>query len=119
MPAYDFLFREQIPIARLGLHPDPELQKPGAVLAGPYHPAFGYLVRVHWWRQRLDRHLQASPDLLQGRELTIRVNDRFLSEVLGPHRSNLTHWQEKWRFKEIRVEGRVDRLRGDFEAFLN
>jgi histone acetyltransferase (RNA polymerase elongator complex component) len=119
VPAYELLFREQIPIARLGLHPDPELQKPGTVLAGPFHPAFGYLVRVHWWRERLNRHLQAHPGVLSGRELTVYVGDRFLSEVLGPHRSNVSHWQEKWRFQKIMVKGRVDQFPGEFETFLN
>ncbi len=117
--AYEFLFRKRIPIARLGLHPDAELQKPGAVLAGPCHPAFGYLVRGHWWRERLDRHLRADPGLLSGRELTIYVGDRFLSEVLGPYRSNVSYWKEKWLFKEVRVKGRVDLLRGDFETLLS
>jgi histone acetyltransferase (RNA polymerase elongator complex component) len=119
VPVYDFLFREQVPIARLGLHPAPELQQPNTVLAGPYHPAFGYLVRVRWWRERIDRHLQAHPDEPRGRELTVYVGDRSLSEVLGPHRSNVRHWQEQWRFEEIRVKGRADQLPGDFETFLN
>jgi histone acetyltransferase (RNA polymerase elongator complex component) len=116
VPAYDLLFRERIPIARLGLHSDPELLKPGAILAGPYHPAFGYLVRVHWWRERLNRHFEAHPDPLKGRTLTVYVGDRSLSEVVGPKRSNIRHWQEKWRFGELRVVGRADRLPGEFET---
>jgi histone acetyltransferase (RNA polymerase elongator complex component) len=119
VPAYELLFREQIPIARLGLHPDPELLKSGAILAGPYHPAFGYLVRVHWWRERLDQYFQAQPDLLEGREVTVYVGDRSLSEVLGPQRSNIRHWQGKWRFQGIRVEVRADQLPEEFEACLH
>jgi histone acetyltransferase (RNA polymerase elongator complex component) len=117
--AYELLYQAEIPIARLGLHPDPELQKPGTVLAGPYHPAFGHLVRVHWWRGRLDRHLQVSRELLSGRELTLSVAERSLSEVIGPGRSNLRHWQEKWSLKEVTVKGRAGQLPGDFETLLN
>jgi len=119
VPAYELLFRERIPIARLGLHPDPELKKPGTILAGPYHPAFGYLVRVYWWRERLNRYLQAHPELMRRGDLTLYVEERSLSEVVGPHRSNVRHWQEKWRFREIRVKGRAGQLPGDFETFLN
>ncbi len=119
VPAYELLSQADIPIARLGLHPDPELQKPGTVLAGPYHPAFGYLVRAHWWRERVDRHLQVSHELLQGSELTLWVAERYLSEVIGPGKSNFRHWQEKWGVKTVTVKGRADQLPGDFETFLN
>ena len=40
-PAYDVALRAGIPVIRMGLHPDPALEKPGVILAGPYHPAFG------------------------------------------------------------------------------
>ena len=44
-PAYAAALRAGIPVIRMGLHPDPALEKPGVILAGPYHPAFGHLVR--------------------------------------------------------------------------
>jgi histone acetyltransferase (RNA polymerase elongator complex component) len=119
VPAYELLFNANIPIARLGLHPDPELQKPGTVLAGPYHPAFGHLVRVHWWRERLDGHIQVNPKLFVGRELTLWVADRSRSEVIGPGKSNLRHWQEKWRLTGVTVKGRAEQLPGDFDISLN
>ncbi|MDI6784646.1 MAG: radical SAM protein, partial [bacterium] len=37
--------KANIPVARLGLQPSPELCKPGTVVAGPFHPAFGELVK--------------------------------------------------------------------------
>ena len=119
VPAYDFLFKANIPIARMGLHSDPELGKPGAVLAGPYHPAFGHLVRVYWWRERIDRHIRVNPELFPGRELTLWVADRSRSEVIGPGKSNLRHWQEQWGFKQVTVKGRAGQLPGDFETLLN
>jgi histone acetyltransferase (RNA polymerase elongator complex component) len=119
VPAWELLFRERIPVARLGIHPDPGLMKSGAVLAGPYHPAFGYLVRVHWWRERLDLYFQTDPDLLKGRSLTVYVGDRSLSEVIGPQRSNIGYWEEKWRLRGIRVKGRADQLPEEFEVCLD
>ncbi|HTY23988.1 MAG TPA: radical SAM protein [Desulfomonilaceae bacterium] len=119
VPAYEAFFQAQIPIVRLGLHPDPELQKAGTIIAGPFHPAFGYLVRVRWWRQRVDRQFQDHHDLAPGRELTLRVADRSLSEVIGPGKSNIRHWLEKWHFRDVKVKGGTDQLPGKFDYFLN
>jgi len=119
VPAYEVLFQEHIPIARLGLHPDPELQKPGTVLAGPYHPAFGYLVRVRWWRDRVDRYILAHHELIRGKKLTLGVADRSLSEVVGPGKSNLKYWMEKWRLEDVRVDFKADQAPGQFDCLLD
>ena len=115
VPAYDALLRAGIPVARMGLHADPELQKPGVILAGPYHPSFGYLVRVHWWRDRVDGRIQKSRNAEEqksrrqktgepsARQLTIRVTQRQVSELLGPDRSNIRYWKEKWQLTGIRI----------------
>jgi histone acetyltransferase (RNA polymerase elongator complex component) len=103
--AYDALLDASIPAARMGLHADPELEKPGRILAGPYHPAFGYLVRVRWWRNRVDECLKAASNPLPGKGLIIRVPRRFVSEAIGARQSNLTYWQSKWRRERIRVQG--------------
>lgn len=117
--AYEALFRAQIPIARLGLHPDPELQKAGRVIAGPFHPALGYLVRVEWWKERLDRHLEVQQEQTRGKAITLWVGDRAVSEVIGPARCNIRHWLEKWLFTEVKVRGRADQLPGEFDYSLN
>jgi radical SAM superfamily enzyme len=117
--AYEVLFQERIPVARLGLHPDQELEKPWTVLAGPHHPAFGYLVRVHWWRDRVDRYARTLPGLTQGRKLTLRVADRSLSEVLGPARSNVKYWMDKWHLKDLTVEVEKYKAPGQFDCFLD
>jgi len=59
VPACEMLQTAAIPIIRMGLHADPILEKPGVVLAGPYHPAFGSLVRGRWWRERVNREISA------------------------------------------------------------
>lgn len=103
--AYDAFLRAGICVARMGLHADPELEKPGRVLAGPYHPAFGYLVRVEWWKLRVDEVLGRSPMPSRREELVVRVPERFISEALGPQRSNLAYWMNKWHPGRVRVQG--------------
>lgn len=103
--AYDILLNARIPIARLGLHGDPELEKPGRILAGPYHPAFGYLVRVRRWRESIDRVLGGEAERRHAGLLVLDVPKDQLSEVIGPGQSNLRHWREKYGLDRVRVNG--------------
>jgi hypothetical protein len=105
--AYDDLLHAAVPAARMGLHADPELEKPGRILSGPYHPAFGYLVRVRWWRDRVDRDLDGEEGSKNGDMLLVSAPNAQLSEVIGPKRSNLRHWQEKYGLDRVEVQGSV------------
>ncbi len=71
-------------VVRLGLQQDPQLEQ--NLLAGPYHPAFGQLVRSRLWRRAL---LNASA---KGEQLSVNPND--LSDVLG-HRGENREWLQK------------------------
>jgi histone acetyltransferase (RNA polymerase elongator complex component) len=85
-PAYNEALRAGIAVIRMGLHPDPTLERPGVILAGPYHPAFGHLVRCRWWRDRVDREF-ASLSELAGDEIVLRVSPNLVSDVIGHGRS--------------------------------
>ncbi|MDY6909437.1 MAG: radical SAM protein [Thermodesulfobacteriota bacterium] len=137
--AFDRFLKSGISVARMGLHADPELDRPGTILAGPCHPAFGYLVRVRWWRNRVDAVLERrakTPGRLEGedavtlpdgpapirsrnqRSAVLHVPSHLLSEALGPRRENVTYWARKWGLDglDVRpeapaaVEGRNGRL---------
>lgn len=71
----------EVPVIRLGLQAEAQLEK--HVLAGPYHPAFGQLVRSRLWRRAL---LQAGAF---GRP--VRINPVDLSDALG-HRAENRQW---------------------------
>jgi histone acetyltransferase (RNA polymerase elongator complex component) len=93
--AYTSALRAGIPIIRMGLHADRSLEAPGAVLAGPYHPAFGHMVKSRWWRDRLDRDFEASSQI-EGPEYTLKVPLNLVSEIVGHGKSNLRHWKSRW-----------------------
>ncbi|MFP5213347.1 MAG: elongator complex protein 3 [Acidobacteriota bacterium] len=118
---WDLLRSAGVPAARMGLHADPELEKPGMVLAGPYHPAFGYLVRVRSWRNRVD---EALGEMVSGgagfqEGITIEVAARQVSEAIGPGRSNLLYWQGEWNVENVRVLGARKRAPESFAVLLN
>jgi histone acetyltransferase (RNA polymerase elongator complex component) len=102
--AYDRFFGAGVPVIRMGLHPDPELVKPGVVIGGPFHPAFGYLVKVRWWRNRVDTWCFDRSRTCRGERMTLRVAGKIVSEVLGPARENVSHWRNLWGFRSIVIE---------------
>jgi len=114
--AYEQFQENNIRVVRMGLHSDPALQAPGTIVAGPYHPAFGYLVKVHWWRRQVDLVVAGEEGSTGGKTLTVRVPKRRLSEVGGPRRTNITHWLEKWRFDKVRVIGESALAGNHFEV---
>jgi len=77
-----------INVIRIGLQPSEELERPGTIVAGPYHPAFRQLVeaslfldamRAEFVEQRRDKGTAV-----------FRVNPADLSVATGQKRSNIT-----------------------------
>lgn len=115
--AFDMLLQADIAVARMGLHADPELETPGTILAGPYHPAFGYLVKVNWWRREVNRKLAAHcPG--EKKSLLLRIPQRFISEALGPKQMNIDYWLNKWQLDEVRIKRELEWASNRFEAIL-
>ena len=76
-------YRARVPVIRIGLQPTEELSTGGSVMAGPYHPAFGQLVR-----SRLCYDLLAS--LVHGSaSVTVRCAPGRMSDVVGQRRSTI------------------------------
>lgn len=93
-----------VPVARMGLLDQPELQKPGAVLAGPHHSAFGALVRSRWWLDRIDREIAAPIRGEEtGRNLVVRVPPNAVSDVCGHRRSNVLSWRRHTGISDVTV----------------
>jgi len=99
-----------VPVIRLGLQATVELDQGESLVAGPYHPAFGQLVRSRLWRRAFA--------LAFGRngaaEVTVHPAD--LSDALGHRRENLHFLRQGFPLLSIRGQERVARdhfLSGD------
>ncbi len=88
-----------VPVIRMGLQASEGLA--GAVLAGPWHPAFGQLVRSRLWRWALDR--------AAGTSRTVAVHSSDLSDALGHRRENLVWLQQQHGLERIRVDDTLPR----------
>lgn len=69
-----------IPVIRMGLMASPALLAPGRILGGPWHPAFGFLVRSRIYRRRISSVLR---DCGGGGILHIRVPLREAALLRG------------------------------------
>lgn len=93
--------RAGLPVIRLGLQPDPHLE--ASLLAGPYHPAFGQLVRSRLWRRALLQLGQPGA--------AITVNPRDLSDLLGQRGENRAWLTRRGRMPCLTTDQAVDRGR--------
>jgi histone acetyltransferase (RNA polymerase elongator complex component) len=82
----------RIPVIRIGLMSSPSLLKEGQIVAGPWHSAFGFLVRS-------DIHLKGIQDLLPGHgevsQIGIRAPLREIPLVRGYKNQGLRLIEEK------------------------
>lgn len=82
--------RAGVPVIRLGLQATPELDGGEAWLAGPYHPAFGQLVRSRLWL----RALTCAVTLTGARQAAVHPSE--LADAIGHRRGNLRSLQQSF-----------------------
>jgi histone acetyltransferase (RNA polymerase elongator complex component) len=78
-----------VPVIRLGLQATAALVPDQALVTGPYHPAFGALVRSCLWQRALATVLAGQS------EKEVRVHPSDLSDVLGQRRDNWRYFEER------------------------
>jgi histone acetyltransferase (RNA polymerase elongator complex component) len=88
-----------VPVIRVGLQQQAELEQ--SVLAGPYHPAFGQLVRSRHWRWAFAA--------VVGGHGRLAVHPHDLSDALGHARQNLAWLQANSLTGEVRGDAGVCR----------
>jgi histone acetyltransferase (RNA polymerase elongator complex component) len=89
-----------IPVIRLGLQSSHELDGEGAVVDGPYHPAFGQLVRSRLWRRALECAARSSG----GRQVQVAFAD--LSDAHGHRRLNSDYLMRQFdSFEMVAADG--------------
>jgi len=92
----DLFSRRGIPVIRTGLHP----LKPGelpSVLAGPYHPSFGYLVKSRLRRDELERTIARRIAVNGPGPVVIALPRECRGEYLGKGGENISYLEEKFK----------------------
>lgn len=70
-----------IPIIRMGLHAGASLQGPDALVAGPFHPAFGEMVVSAVYRDMLTDAIRTHG--LAGKDILVKADKRRHSMIMG------------------------------------
>lgn len=87
--ALDAFEQADIEVIRVGLQSTDTLERPGTVVAGPYHPAFRQLVESSRFLRKM---LSAA---VPGADATFLVNPRDLSSAIGQQKGNLALLREQ------------------------
>ncbi len=86
--AVDLLETAGIPVIRLGLQSHDRMIPGKTILAGPYHPAFGDLVRGKLFLKKIKQDL-AGRKFFREADLELRVAKRDIGFLTGNNRENL------------------------------
>jgi histone acetyltransferase (RNA polymerase elongator complex component) len=91
-----------VDIIRIGLQPTEELETPGTILAGPYHPSFRELVESSLFLDRMRTTLrEQSP---KAGIITFQVHPADLSAAIGQHRANVKILTKEFGLQEIHIK---------------
>jgi histone acetyltransferase (RNA polymerase elongator complex component) len=107
--ALKMLAHAGIPVIRLGLQTTRELEAPGAVVAGPFHPAFRSLVESKIFQEMAASLLNAAAPGAQTAAFFLAPAD--ISLFPGAHRKTVTALKDHYRLNDIRVAAAPGLLR--------
>ena len=119
-----------IPVIRIGLQSSDRISSAGGdVVAGPYHPAFGQLVRSHLALMRVCRVLREMSDSVWAEEadliirkerdkLLLYVPENQISVYIGQKRRNIDYLCENFGFAGVEVRGLGRNLKSDAVSVL-
>ncbi len=90
-----------IPVIRMGLQTTPAMEAPGAVVAGPYHPAFGALVEAADLYEKAAETLERLD--ARGCRVIFHLPRRQESAFRGQRNANVRMLTERFRLAGLRV----------------
>lgn len=90
-----------IPVIRMGLQTTPEMEKSGTVIAGPYHPAFRFLVESSILFDRAALLLEKGD--FQGKAVVFSICLKEQSAFRGLKNENMRTLQKRFGLSHIRI----------------
>lgn len=88
-----------IPVIRLGLQTNREMETEGSIIAGPFHPAFRSLVEESLFFDMADSLL--SNEDAEGKEVTFYLSPQDIASFHGQKKGNTLSLKGMYRLKEI------------------
>lgn len=91
-----------IKVIRIGLQPDEELCSPGNIVAGPFHPAMGELVKSRAIREQLTPEI-AKLSAMEIRDVVLYCHPSLESKVRGQKNANIAYWKKQHLLNTLEV----------------
>ncbi len=95
--------QKKVPVIRMGLQASADLHADKALVAGPYHPAFGHLVHSEIFFDKVAAELDTISLPLP--DITISVHPNSISKMRGLKNSNIKRLQAKFKIQSVQVVG--------------
>ena len=107
---YARLTQAGVNVIRIGLQPDEELCAEGNIVAGPFHPAMGEMVKSRVLREELTPRLKkVCADSAEG-VLEVFCPPRLLSKVRGQKSCNVQYWERLLGRSVVVKQGDVEEV---------
>jgi len=97
VPMYEIFTTNNIPVIRLGLHPFDSSHQDD-IIAGPYHPAFGFMVKSRYRYRQLTKDIfnYSRSDTSKPEDLHIHIPEVHAEEYIGHRRENILMLQRDY-----------------------
>lgn len=105
------LTKAGIPVIRLGLQTTRELEEPGNVVAGPFHPAFRSIVEAAIFLEMAEALLNAFTG--RGENIKLLVSPGDISNIQGLRRKNIAMLEERFGLENMHIETDLSLERGN------
>lgn len=92
--------QHRIPVVRMGIQPSPSLEKQGNIIGGPYHPAFGELVRSSILLDKVKAEIQK---YMPTKTINIRVSPYDLSILKGQRNTNICYLISTFKLDVLKI----------------
>ena len=98
---YLFFKKRNIQVVRMGLQISKDLEKDAAIIAGPYHPAFGHLVYSETFFDMAVAIIKSEKVLPE--ILFIKVNPKSISKMRGLKNKNIITLKKDFNIKSLKI----------------
>ena len=98
---YLFFKKKNIPVIRMGLQASEDLDSGAAVLAGPYHPAFGHMVHSEIF-------LDMATEIMENKAfyqdtVTLKVHPHSISKMRGLKNKNVNALKKRFQLQSLNI----------------
>jgi histone acetyltransferase (RNA polymerase elongator complex component) len=101
--------QHHIPVIRMGIQPSSSLEKEGNLIGGPYHPAFGELVRSSILLDKVKAEIQR---YMPTETISIQVSPYDLSILKGQRNTNISHLLGTFKLDVLKINANPQVERG-------